>query len=481
MLFNSFTFLLFLLIVLTLYWTLKKNRNAQNVLIVVSSYVFYGWWDWRFLFLLLFSSLCDFFLGHAIASSDNANKKKQLLILSLSINLGLLGFFKYYNFFVDSFVTLLTSLGLHASHSTLNIILPVGISFYTFQTLSYTLDIYKKRLTPTRNLIEFVAFVSFFPQLVAGPIERAKDLLPQFQENRKFRLQDFKSGLQQIFAGLVKKMVIADNCSVVVDQIFNLPEYNNAALLVLGAIFFAFQIYGDFSGYSDIGIGVARLLGFKLNPNFRYPYFSSSVREFWQNWHISLSSWFRDYVYIPLGGNRDAKWKTNYNLLFTFTLSGLWHGANFTFILWGFINGLYLVVENLFRKKIVQPASSLVNLGKVLFTFFLINITWVFFRAESLNQAFAYLLGIVTSPETLLSIGSAFQQLGTEGKVNAQTCLFLVSLLLVLELLNKNKPHFLDISEKPFFQRIPIYFCSLLIWIMFGSFFGTKEFIYFQF
>lgn len=476
MIFNSFNFIVFLPIVYILYWSLYKKTQYQNILIVVASYVFYAFWDWRFLFLIFFSSGADFTIGNLLYKSTF--KRKHLLLVSVALNLGLLAFFKYYNFFIESFIDLFSSLGINLSANTLNIILPVGISFYTFQTLSYTIDIYKRNLKPTQNIVEFFAFVSFFPQLVAGPIERASHLLPQFKLARVFSISDLKNGLRQILAGLFKKMVIADNCSIVVDQIFGAHDYTHGLILLVGIILFAFQIYGDFSGYSDIGIGVARILGFKLNRNFSYPYFSSSIRQFWQKWHISLSSWFRDYVYIPLGGNKSGNSKTAINLILTFTISGLWHGANYTFILWGFINGLFLVLERQFRfigNKFEN--NYFTKPFKVIATFFLINTTWVFFRAESVNHALKYLRGIFTKTFETNAISILNTQLFPKGHI----AILLISILLFLELLNKKKEHFLDIGHYSFPKRIALYFIVILTLITFGNFYQTKEFIYFQF
>jgi len=478
MLFNSFPFLVFLPLVYLIYWLLRKRIKYQNVFIIISSYIFYGFWDWRFLFLIFFSSFVDFTVGHYIAKSNEIKTRKYLLFLSLASNLGLLGIFKYYNFFIESFVDFFLLLGVEIAPGTLQIILPVGISFYTFQTLSYTIDVYKSRIDATKDIFAFFAFVSFFPQLVAGPIERARSLLPQFQQPRIFNKLDLKNGLRQMLAGFFKKMVIADNCGPIVDQIFAMEEYNHGLVLVFGVLFFAFQIYCDFSGYSDIGIGVARIFGFNLNRNFNYPYFSSSVRKFWQNWHISLSSWFRDYLYIPLGGSKKGLPRTLVNLLLTFVISGLWHGANFTFIFWGLINGIYLVIEYLLaRISGTFMSNKRFNWIKIILTFTLINITWVFFRAKNLPHALSYLNGIFTNLIEPGAIETLHQAIFPKGYI----AIGLIGILLLFEILSRKRNHFLDISDLALYQRIPIYLSSILLLILFGSFYGTREFIYFQF
>lgn len=329
MLFNSIDFAIFLPVVFVLYWfVINRNLKLQNLLIVAASYLFYGWWDWRFLLLILFSTVVDYLIGLGLKREKNQTKRKVLLWLSILVNLGFLGFFKYYNFFLENFVSAFSFLGTQLSASSLDIILPVGISFYTFQTLSYSIDVYKQRLEPTSDFIAFSAFVSFFPQLVAGPIERAVHLLPQFYTKRTFDYLKAVGGMRQILWGLFKKIVIADNCAMYANTIFNNSEAYSGSALVLGALFFAFQIYCDFSGYSDIAIGTSRLFGFDLMRNFAFPYFSRDMAEFWRRWHISLSTWFRDYLYIPLGGSRGGTWMKVRNTFIIFIVSGFWHGAN---------------------------------------------------------------------------------------------------------------------------------------------------------
>ena len=330
MLFNSIEFFIFLPVVFSLYWLINgKNIRLQNAFLVIASYFFYGWWDWRFLSLIAFSSTLDYFVGVGLGKTESTKKRKLLLLTSIAVNIGFLGFFKYFNFFAESFCEAFTFFGTSISDPILlNVILPVGISFYTFQTLSYSIDVYKKKLQPTNDIISFFAFVSFFPQLVAGPIERATNLLPQFHKQRAFSYDQASDGMRQILWGLFKKVVIADNCAIYVNDIFSNFSNHSGSTLLLGAILFAFQIYGDFSGYSDIAIGTARLFGFNLMRNFAFPYFSRDIAEFWRRWHISLSTWFRDYVYIPLGGSRGGKWLNIRNVFIIFVVSGFWHGAN---------------------------------------------------------------------------------------------------------------------------------------------------------
>ena len=401
MLFNSIEFLLFLPSVFFLYWlVLNKNIRLQNSLLLVSSYVFYGWWDWRFLFLILLSSILDFFVGLRIHEALNQIHRKRYLFLSIFFNLSLLGFFKYFNFFIDSWINLLNSLGYNKSMWTLNVILPVGISFYTFQTMSYSLDIYFKKLKPTKDFITFASFVSFFPQLVAGPIERASNLLPQILKPRLFDFNQAVAGLRLILWGMFKKIVIADSLAPLVDAIFLNYSNLNGGLLILGLLYFSFQIYCDFSGYSDIAIGTAKLFGIELMSNFKFPYFSRNIGEFWRRWHISLSSWFRDYLYIPLGGSSMSKSKTVRNIFVIFLVSGFWHGANWTFLMWGLAHSfLYLplfifgtnrqhITQIVAKNKLLPSIKELLQIGT---TFLSISLTWVFFRSETVNDAFHYL------------------------------------------------------------------------------------------
>jgi alginate O-acetyltransferase complex protein AlgI len=417
MLFNSLEFLIFLPTVFLLYWfVFQKNLRAQNLLLLISSYVFYSWWDYRFLSLIFLSTVVDYFVGLKIHDSSDKKTKKSYLWISILFNLGLLGFFKYFNFFIDSWIDLLGTIGYEQkSIWTLNVILPVGISFYTFQTMSYSLDIYHGKLKPTKDFISFASFVSFFPQLVAGPIERASNLLPQILTKRVFKYEQGVQGLRLILYGMFKKVVIADSLAPQVDTIFQNYTTFNGGVLLLGLIYFSFQIYCDFSGYSDIAIGVSRLLGFELMSNFKFPYFSRDISEYWSRWHISLSSWFRDYLYIPLFSKIDDddiidqtfkyKIKGIQYTIVTFLVSGFWHGANWTFIIWGLIHGL-LYIPLFLRGENKQYTTSTVAENKwfpsfkELFqmgsTFFLVMITWVFFRSESIDDGAIYLFNIIT-------------------------------------------------------------------------------------
>ena len=400
MLFNSLEFLIFFIAFFLLYWKVfNKQLKLQNLLILVGSVIFYGWWDWRFLFLLFFSIVLDFVTGLKISKAEKTSTKKKWLALSIGINLGFLGFFKYFNFFVTSFADLLQNMGFQPHLHTLNIILPVGISFYTFHGLSYVIDIYKGKIKAEKDFTDYAVFVSFFPLLVAGPIERATHLLPQIKQKRIFNTQQATDGLKQILWGLFKKIAIADVCAEYVNTIFGNPSDCSGATLFLGAVFFAFQIYGDFSGYSDIALGTAKLLGIELLKNFSFPYFSRSIAEFWRRWHISLSSWFKDYLYIPLGGSKLGKYKTIRNTFIIFLVSGFWHGANFTFIIWGFLHALYIMPSVIFNTNrnhldIVAKNRFLPSIKEFLqiaITFLLVCLAWIFFRAETLNDVFQYI------------------------------------------------------------------------------------------
>lgn len=476
MLFNSIQFPIFLALVFVLYWALdRRSLKPQNILLLVSSYIFYGWWDWRFLSLIAFSSLIDYTIGLRMGAEQSARKRKALLSVSLAVNLGALGLFKYLGFFVGSTADFLTFLGFQPNLPTLHIILPVGISFYTFQTLSYTIDIYRKKIEPTRDLVAFLAFVSFFPQLVAGPIERASALLPQFHTRRRFDAKRASDGLRQMLWGLTKKVVVADNLAGQVDVIFTGHAELDGLALTCGAIFFALQIYCDFSGYSDIAIGTARLLGFDLMRNFAFPYFARDIGEFWRRWHISLSTWFRDYVYIPLGGSRTSTAQRIRNIIITFTVSGFWHGANWTFVLWGLLNGLYYVPLMLANKRapatVVAVGRLLPNpaeAGAMAITFALTLLAWVFFRAENLTHALSYLWQGASTP--WLPIDHSVYTSG----------LIYCGVLLAIEWLQREKQHALDVATLPVPLRWLAYVAAVLAIILFGHL-GATEFIYFQF
>lgn len=478
MLFNSAEYAVFLVTVFLLYWfPLRNSMRMQNFLLLVSSYVFYGWWDYRFVFLLAFSTFLDYYTGLKIEQASSQRARKFWLILSVGINLGFLGFFKYYNFFIDSFAALLGQLGLQPNIWTLNIILPVGISFYTFHGLSYVFDIYNKRVKPTANFVDYAVFVSFFPLLVAGPIERATHLLPQVQAPRRFDYAKAVDGMRQILWGLFKKIVIADTCAEYANTIFNHYGDYNGSTLFLGAIFFAFQIYGDFSGYSDIALGSARLLGFDLLRNFNYPYFSRDIAEFWRRWHISLSSWFRDYLYFPLGGSRGGAWMRIRNTFIIFLVSGFWHGANFTFIAWGFLNALYflpLLVTNKNRNNLDIVAQgrilpSVKDVISMLITFVLVVLAWVFFRSPSIHDAVHYLGGIFS--RDFLQMPQVFPKM----------VILLIAFFMLIEWIGREW-HFALAGIGLKWKR-PIrwgFYCLLALLIL--SYTGKEQqFIYFQF
>ncbi len=409
MLFNSFNFLIFLPIVFISYWFLcRKSNKAQNILLLCASYFFYGMWDWRFLFLIIASTLVDFIVGKQLFLSQQQKNRKQWLWISIIFNLGILAYFKYVNFFIDSWIDFITLIGYtNTDYWSLNILLPVGISFYTFQTMSYTLDIYHRKLQPSKSFLEFATFVSFFPQLVAGPIEQASQLLPQLHQKRQFSYQQAKEGLQLILWGFFKKVAIADSIAFIVDDIFAHYTSHSASTLCLGAFLFSFQIYGDFSGYSDIAIGTAKLFGIELSSNFKFPYFSKNIREFWQRWHISLSNWFKYYVYIPLGGSKNNQITTLRNILIVFLVSGLWHGANWTFVVWGLLHFLLYIPSIFSIKKQVHHTKTYKNIwlrslkeySQILITFISITIAWIFFRAPSITEAFGYILQAITHLE----------------------------------------------------------------------------------
>jgi alginate O-acetyltransferase complex protein AlgI len=479
MLFNSLEFAIFLPIIFILYWfVLKNSLKGQNLLLLIASYIFYGWWDWRFLSLIVFSSIVDYTVGLKLAKTETSHKRKVLLILSLITNLGLLGFFKYYNFFIDSFVDVVSVFGFHPSPNTLNILLPVGISFYTFQTLSYTIDIYRKQLEPTKDTLSFFAFVSFFPQLVAGPIERASSLLPQFMKSRRFSYKKGSQGIRLILWGLFKKMVIADNAAILVNDIFTNYETQSTLVLLAGAFYFALQIYGDFSGYSDIARGTAKLFGFELMINFRVPYFSRDIAEFWRRWHISLSTWFRDYLYIPLGGSRRSKKIVVRNTMIIFVVSGFWHGANWTFIIWGALNALFFLplllvkrnrrnLDTVAEGRIFPNLKELIQMG---LTFSATSLAWVFFRAENVSQAFGYFQSMLQNnlfPENFYFFPPSM--------------LLLIVLFLLLEWFIFRHDNALErISAKPAYIRHMAYVACAMI-ILFFTPSVAQDFIYFQF
>ena len=480
MLFNSIEFAVFLPIVFFLYWfVFNRNLKLQNFFVVVVSYVFYGWWDWRFLFLIAFTSFCSWYSGLLIERYKNEHKKaKMISILNIVLNLLILGVFKYYDFFVTSFANLF--LGGKTDGLLLKIILPVGISFYTFQALSYSIDVYRGKMEPTKDIIQFFAFVSFFPQLVAGPIERATNLLPQFAKPRRFDYDDAVDGMRQMLWGLFKKMVVADNCAFYVNQVFSDYSSYSGSTLLLAAVFFTFQIYCDFSGYSDIAIGVAKLFGIRLMRNFNVPYFSRDIAEFWRRWHISLTTWFRDYVYIPLGGSRVSSAKVIRNTFVIFLLSGLWHGANWTFIVWGAYHALLflpLILTGKNRKYTNQVAEgrslpSLKEMCQMSITFMLVVIGWILFRADSIEQAWGYLLGIFNK--------SLFTAPWLHLRSYYLPVLLSILVLLIVEWVQRGKEHTFDLRGIK--SHVLKYFIYLLVVIALFWLGGQAEtFIYFQF
>lgn len=466
MLFNSLIFPFFLFCVLTLYWCLNKKRH-RNLLLLFASYLFYGLWDYRFIALIVFSSTVNYFCGLAIARQKSGVRSKYILFISLICNLGLLGFFKYFNFFAQSFESFLVLLGVYADWPTLNIILPVGISFYTFQSLSYTIDVYRGKCPVCKDALSFFLFVAFFPQLVAGPIERANRLLPQFQKENKFDKKRAELGLRYILYGFFLKLAIADNLALVVNPVYaDVNAYSG--LEILFAVYcFAFQIYGDFAGYSYIAIGTASLFNIHLRQNFRSPYFSQSVKEFWTRWHMSLMSWFKDYFYIfSLGGKKVPPKRHKFNVLTTFTVSGLWHGANWTFIFWGLMNGAFYFFGDFFKGK-----NFILKVLNVLITFHLICLGWIFFRAEDLSQGFELCARILSSSNFSIETLMVFSNL---------ILFILLSSLLIAEYVQRKQKDivYIDRFSRP--VRFGAYYMTGLL-IFFAGQFSRVPFIYFQF
>ncbi len=536
MLFHSAVYALFLPTVLAIYWLLALIKpplravRIQNGLLLFVSYFFYGWWDWRFVGLIILSSLIDYVVGLSLDATDEPRRRRFILAASLAANLGILGFFKYYNFFIGSAVQALTALGVAAHASTLRVILPVGLSFYTFQSLTYTVGVYRRELPSQRDPIAFFAYVAFFPQLVAGPIERAAHLLPQFLRPRHVTPEEFASGLRQITWGLFCKLVVADNCAVVVNSIFDSAAARPGSVALLGALFFAFQIYGDFSGYSHIALGSARLLGFELMQNFATPYFSQSIPEFWRRWHISLSTWFRDFVFIPLGGSRVSKWRYARNIILTFTISGLWHGANWTFVVWGFLNGLYYLPhiffggsapavaapripppprldQELIDPVLIRPADTQVTtpasrwdstshpvlrrrsplpgprpavlvLTRVALTFCLTMVAWIFFRAKTLHAAIAT-LGAVFSRSLFTNPLPVLRMEGVITPIIFSSAA--ISLLLLFEFVQQDKGYALDVRRRSAAERWAAYAAVVAVICCFRYTGSALDFIYFQF
>ena len=479
MVFNSVQFLFFLPIVFLLYWLVFKPVKWQNVLIVVASYVFYGWWDWRFLGLIAFTSLCSYASGVMI--EKHREKGKIFSAANIVLNLLILGFFKYFNFFTDSFAQAMNSLGWHCDAPTLNIVLPVGISFYTFQALSYSIDVYRKKLPASHSLIDVMAFISFFPQLVAGPIERATHLLPQFQHPRTFSPAKATDGMRQMLWGLFKKMIVADTCGMIVDRMWEDYASQSGFALMLTSTLFAFQIYADFSGYSDIAIGCARLFGFELTTNFKVPYFSRSIREYWRRWHITLMNWFTEYVYFPMGGSRGTKTKTIANTFIVFALSGLWHGANWTYVVWGLYNAMWfvpLIILNRgkYRDTVAsgKKLPSLKEVGLMLINFAIAALGLTIFRAPSMAEFGNYMSTMLS--KSLFNVG-----FGHEMKVALAYC----ALMLVVEWIYREKRFALDFGDSPTgivkyrAVRWAIYIVLFVFTVLMSGL--HSNFIYFQF
>ncbi len=472
MAFTSFVFIAFFVLVYGSYWLLRNRLRYQNVLLLVASYVFYGYWDWRFCSLLMISTVCDFYIAKWMHASDSDKYRRRLVTGSLLINLGFLGFFKYFNFFADSFAVMLETAGLHVDEVTLNIVLPVGISFYTFQTLSYTIDVYRRQMKPVTSLLDFGVYVAFFPQLVAGPIERAAHLLPQVCKPRQFDINQINAGMYLVLWGYFKKLVVADNAAVIANEVFNNYESYQGLDLWLGTIAFAVQIYGDFSAYSDIARGLSKMMGFDLMLNFRLPYFATSPSDFWRRWHISLSSWLRDYLYIPLGGNRGSAFATQRNLFLTMLLGGLWHGAAWNFVLWGAYHGGILAAYRVFDKVgDSRPCHNAIDwtryIGRIAFMFVLTLIGWVLFRCHSLDQISHFLT------RCTFSISEHTANFGYE-------LLFFSAPLLLIQLAQHKSRDLMIMMRLP--QPITImYYALLLTWIFIFGVRESVEFIYFQF
>lgn len=479
MLFNSVEFLFFLPIVFLLYWFVFKSLKWQNLFIVLVSYIFYGWWNKNFLILIAFTTLCSYLSGILLDRiSEKGGKARAIAAINIVINLLILGVYKYYNFFADSLIEAFSGIGVELHMKSLNLVLPVGISFYTFQSLSYTIDVYKGKLKPTRDIISFFAFISFFPQLVAGPIERATNLLPQFAKPRIFDYNQAVDGCKQMLWGFFKKMVIADNCAVIVNSVWNdYVAYDGITLLYV-AILFTFQIYGDFSGYSDIAIGTGRLFGINLMRNFNFPYFSRDIAEFWRRWHISLTTWFRDYIYIPLGGSRCTRWKVMRNTLIIFLVSGLWHGANWTFVVWGIYHALLffpLMLLGMNRKYVDVVGKgrllpSIKELIQMIFTFLLVVIGWIIFRAENITQAWNYILRIFTESSLTMPMVS-------------KRVVPLIFILIFIEWFQRDKQHALQFTDNGIFTysvvRYVFYIVLAVLILLLAA--PQATFIYFQF
>lgn len=484
MLFNSYEFAFFLPITFIIYWLMGKDLRSQNIFLVLASFVFYGWWSIYFLGLMILSASTDFIVGILLSKTNDIRRRKLLLFASIAVNLGILFFFKYFNFFVDNFVSAFTLLGKSFDKPTLNVILPVGISFYTFQAMSYTIDVYKRTVEPTRDPIVYFAFISFFPQLVAGPIERAAHMLKQFTSPRKFDFTAGADGMRLILSGLFKKVVIADNCAPYVNDVFQNYASSTPDQLIVGIFLFTVQIYCDFSGYSEMAMGTAKLFGFSLMRNFHYPYLSRDIAEFWRRWHISLTTWFRDYIYIPLGGSRTSRLLQVRNIFIVFLLSGLWHGANWTFVAWGAWNALWflplmLVKKNRSHLDIVATHRWLptpMELVKIISTFIIVMLGWVFFRAANMHDAVSIFVqlftGIASTPSMLLK--------AIQNVISMPVFVFIVFMFLA-EWIQRNRLHMLDFHglRLALPARYALYCAMLLVLVWYSG--KPQQFIYFQF
>ena len=481
MLFNSIEFAIFFPIVFSIYWLLDKNVKTQNLFLLASSYFFYGWWDWRYLSLILLCSVCNYAAGLFLMKTENNKQRRFILTACCIISLGVLGIFKYYNFFVETFVDAFRLFNVQLNAGSLNLILPVGISFYTFHTLSYTIDVYKRKFEPTKNIVSFFLFVSIFPLAMAGPIERATNLLPQIYQRRTFDYTFAVDGLRQILWGLFKKIVIADNCAHAADLIFNNSGSHSGSTLLIGAIFFTFQIYGDFSGYSDMALGIGKLLGFKFLRNFSFPYFSRDIAEFWRRWHISLTTWFRDYLYIPLGGSKGSKWQVARNTFVIFLISGFWHGANWTFIAWGAYHALLflpLIILGKNRKytNTVAEGKLLPNLKEIVqmgITFILVVFGWILFRAENITHACNYISEIFSM--SLFTFPSYYN-------IFSRWDIIFIAISMIIEWLGRNNQHALEKfgSKWKWYFRWGFYYTVIIVIIFFQRD-EIQQFIYFQF
>lgn len=482
MLFNSLHFLLFFPIVIFLYFSIP--HKFRWILLLLSSYYFYMSWKPEYIILILISTIIDYVAALKIHNATSKTTKKICLSLSIATNIGLLFAFKYFNFISDSVREFLSLISIQMNPLTHKLLLPVGISFYTFQTLSYTIDVYRGKMQPQKHLGIFAVYVSFFPQLVAGPIERAKNLLPQFFEKKQFDYVRVTDGLKLMLWGFFKKIVIADRLALFVNLVYNNPTDYTGASLILATLFFAFQIYCDFSGYSDIAIGAAQVMGFSLMDNFKRPYFSRSINEFWRRWHISLSTWFKDYVYIPLGGNRVSKMRWVLNILIVFLVSGLWHGAAWTFVVWGGLHGLFIVIETitkkpkdtLLQKTKIAKHKSIVRFIEICITFILVNIGWIFFRANKLSDAWY----ILTHLHTNINLNSILLFASSVSKTEFAVAILAIVFMECVHLIQEHvrMRHFL--SNKPIWVRWSIYILIIYAILGFGIF-GQTEFIYFQF